>query len=302
MKNDKPMSVRALPMVKRDGKWWRARVVGQRRDAIRLEWCGHEEEWDDEWVGRTSGRLWRGSYRGKDWRYLADGAWAPKPGVANRAPPQRGESEGGGGRSYSSDGGDRDNDDDNDNDGDGDGGDVLDEGKRGTEEATSSDGEEESSSPSESAGGGGRIGAEASKRGRADRRRPRPSGAGGAGAAGSGCATEAPPPPAGTVPSPLRRPRPGRARPTSAADPPAQYRSATDGANGALSVLAGICDRDEAGGEDIGWAGCREGRELAVACAVANMASATRANGAVSVGAISPPLGGVALRTTALFL
>ncbi len=33
-----------------------------------------------------SDRLWRGSYKGKDWRYLGDGAWAPK--VPQHKPPK----------------------------------------------------------------------------------------------------------------------------------------------------------------------------------------------------------------------
>ncbi|KAG1663074.1 hypothetical protein FOA52_011595 [Chlamydomonas sp. UWO 241] len=37
------------------------------------------------WLARDSERLWRGSYKDKDWKYMRDGGWAPKPGCRNRA-------------------------------------------------------------------------------------------------------------------------------------------------------------------------------------------------------------------------
>ena len=36
------------------------------------------------WLPQDCERIWRGSYKGRDWRYLGDGAWEPKPKAGAR--------------------------------------------------------------------------------------------------------------------------------------------------------------------------------------------------------------------------
>jgi hypothetical protein len=42
------------------------------------EFTGFESTTPSSWMPKDSERLWRGSYKGKDWRYIGDGAWEPK--------------------------------------------------------------------------------------------------------------------------------------------------------------------------------------------------------------------------------
>jgi len=67
-------------MVCHRGRWYRARVLtdggGPR---VLLEFAGVRElTGAPVWLARTSRRLWTGSYKGRDWKYLGDGAWEPK--------------------------------------------------------------------------------------------------------------------------------------------------------------------------------------------------------------------------------
>ncbi|GAX78899.1 hypothetical protein CEUSTIGMA_g6338.t1 [Chlamydomonas eustigma] len=51
---------------------------------VQLECPGLEEAESPFWMSRDSDRLWRGSYKNRDWKYLGDGAWEPKGNCKNR--------------------------------------------------------------------------------------------------------------------------------------------------------------------------------------------------------------------------
>eukprot|EP00775_Hariotina_reticulata_P011518 gene11518-11661_t len=67
-----------LPMVLYGKKWYRARVMEQGDSKVLLEYQGFSHEGGPFWLAKDHPRIWRGSYKGKDWRYLGDGAWEPK--------------------------------------------------------------------------------------------------------------------------------------------------------------------------------------------------------------------------------
>ncbi|KAL6771099.1 hypothetical protein ACKKBF_B33905 [Auxenochlorella protothecoides x Auxenochlorella symbiontica] len=75
----KPLRIPKLPMVLQGrGSWYRARVVKDAGDRVLLEFTGFEDQFPALWLARGTDRIWRGSYRGKDWKYLGGGAWEPK--------------------------------------------------------------------------------------------------------------------------------------------------------------------------------------------------------------------------------
>ncbi|WIA43412.1 hypothetical protein OEZ86_009889 [Tetradesmus obliquus] len=59
-------------------KWYRAKVLKDAGSKVMLEYQGFSHEGGPFWLARDHARIWRGSYKGKDWRYLGDGAWEPK--------------------------------------------------------------------------------------------------------------------------------------------------------------------------------------------------------------------------------
>lgn len=102
----RPLKVPRLPMVKYKEGWYRARVLEQKATEVLLELSGLEAETGSFWLPRDSDRIWRGSYRGRDWRHLGDGAWEPKPRKNGQKvhKPQRGDVKPG--KSSASDGSD----------------------------------------------------------------------------------------------------------------------------------------------------------------------------------------------------
>ncbi|KAK9830353.1 hypothetical protein WJX72_011216 [[Myrmecia] bisecta] len=67
-----------LPMVRHGKKWYRARLLKDNNNRVLIEFAGFEQESAPVWLPKESDRIWRGSYKGKDWRHLGDGAWEPK--------------------------------------------------------------------------------------------------------------------------------------------------------------------------------------------------------------------------------
>ncbi|GAB4815866.1 hypothetical protein N2152v2_002912 [Parachlorella kessleri] len=68
-----------LPMVRQDDSgWYRARLLEDAGERVLLEFTGFEGQFVPMWLPRTSDRIWRGSYKGKDWKHLGGGAWEPK--------------------------------------------------------------------------------------------------------------------------------------------------------------------------------------------------------------------------------
>ena len=75
-----------LPMVLKGDRWFRANVVRERGDKVLVDFPGYEATHGAEWLDRTSERIWRGSYKGKDWKHLGGGAWAPKASAIYTVP------------------------------------------------------------------------------------------------------------------------------------------------------------------------------------------------------------------------
>ena len=59
-----------LPMVRHGKQWLRCKTLRSTSTKVQLECCGFEGEKPAFWLPLTSDRLWRGSYKGKDWRHL----------------------------------------------------------------------------------------------------------------------------------------------------------------------------------------------------------------------------------------
>lgn len=60
--------------------WYQATIVHETRNEAKVLFPAPEEGEEDvtQWVHKASNRIWRGSLKGKDWKYLGKGAWAPK--------------------------------------------------------------------------------------------------------------------------------------------------------------------------------------------------------------------------------
>jgi len=80
----KPVKIPKLPMVLQGKQWYRARLLKETSEKVLVEFAGFEHMLPSLWLPRASDRIWFGSYKGKDWRYLGDGAWEPKAGIKNR--------------------------------------------------------------------------------------------------------------------------------------------------------------------------------------------------------------------------
>jgi len=59
-----------LPMVRHGKQWFRCKNIKITAAKVQLEYCGFEDNNTPFWLPLTSPRLWRGSYKGKDWRHL----------------------------------------------------------------------------------------------------------------------------------------------------------------------------------------------------------------------------------------
>jgi len=59
-----------LPMVRHGKQWLRCKTLRATSSKVQLECCGFVGEKPAFWLPLTSDRLWRGSYKGKDWRHL----------------------------------------------------------------------------------------------------------------------------------------------------------------------------------------------------------------------------------------
>jgi hypothetical protein len=60
-------------MVQYRSAWYRGRVLKQTAWKVLLEFTGHNHEGGPFWLPKDSPRLWRGSYKGRDWKYLVRG-------------------------------------------------------------------------------------------------------------------------------------------------------------------------------------------------------------------------------------
>ncbi|KAK9796653.1 hypothetical protein WJX73_009834 [Symbiochloris irregularis] len=67
-----------LPMVRIDSQWFRARLLKYSATKVLVEFPGLDGQQGPLWLPSTSDRIWRGSYKGKDWKHLGDGAWQPR--------------------------------------------------------------------------------------------------------------------------------------------------------------------------------------------------------------------------------
>ena len=68
-----------LPMVRHGKQWFRCKNMKSTAAKVQLEYCGFEDNNTPFWLPLTSPRLWRGSYKGKDWRHLVCTACPPGP-------------------------------------------------------------------------------------------------------------------------------------------------------------------------------------------------------------------------------
>ena len=66
-------SLPKLPMVRHGKQWLRCKTLRTTSAKVQLECCGFEGDKPAFWLPLTSDRLWRGSYKGKDWRHLVRG-------------------------------------------------------------------------------------------------------------------------------------------------------------------------------------------------------------------------------------
>ena len=63
-------SLPKLPMVRHGKQWLRCKTLRTTSAKVQLECCGFEGDKPAFWLPLSSDRLWRGSYKGKDWRHL----------------------------------------------------------------------------------------------------------------------------------------------------------------------------------------------------------------------------------------
>ncbi|QDZ20106.1 hypothetical protein HOP50_03g26250 [Chloropicon primus] len=86
----KKQRVASRPMVYHEtlGLWYRAQVTHRRPNEVRVAWDG-KDDWKPEWLSCGSARIWKGSMRNKDWKYVSNGGWLPKTtdkGASPRGP------------------------------------------------------------------------------------------------------------------------------------------------------------------------------------------------------------------------
>lgn len=66
----RPVRIPKLPMVQYGKEWYRAKVLKDAGSKVMLEYQGYNHEGGPFWLNKDHARIWRGSYKGKDWRYL----------------------------------------------------------------------------------------------------------------------------------------------------------------------------------------------------------------------------------------
>lgn len=66
----KVIKIPKLPMVEYAKKWYRAKVLKDAGAKVLLEYQGYSHEGGPFWLPKDHSRIWRGSYKGKDWKYL----------------------------------------------------------------------------------------------------------------------------------------------------------------------------------------------------------------------------------------
>ncbi len=66
----KARKIPKLPMVRHNRKWYRCRTLKSTAARVQLEFGGFESSAAPFWLPTDSDRIWRGSYKGKDWRHL----------------------------------------------------------------------------------------------------------------------------------------------------------------------------------------------------------------------------------------
>ncbi|GLC61147.1 hypothetical protein PLESTB_001723300 [Pleodorina starrii] len=95
-----PLKVPKLPMIRAGRGWYRGRLMRESVDGQRVlvdvpgapkpatggsgGGQAAQQHGQPFWLPVVSDRIWRGSYKGKDWKYLGDGAWEPKPAAFKR--------------------------------------------------------------------------------------------------------------------------------------------------------------------------------------------------------------------------
>lgn len=57
-------------MVEYAKKWYRAKVLKDAGSKVLLEYQGYSHEGGPFWLAKDHSRIWRGSYKGRDWKYL----------------------------------------------------------------------------------------------------------------------------------------------------------------------------------------------------------------------------------------
>lgn len=88
--------------------WYQATIVHETRNEAKVLFPAPEEGEEDitQWVHKASNRIFRGSLKGRDWKYLGKGSWAPKKsalapqggkGGARKGKRRKGQRSGGGG-------------------------------------------------------------------------------------------------------------------------------------------------------------------------------------------------------------
>lgn len=66
----KVIKIPKLPMVEYAKKWYRAKVLKDAGSKVLLEYQGYSHEGGPFWLPKDHPRIWRGSYKGRDWKYL----------------------------------------------------------------------------------------------------------------------------------------------------------------------------------------------------------------------------------------
>jgi hypothetical protein len=66
----KVVKIPKLPMVEYNKRWYRAKVLKDAGGRVLLEYQGYSHEGGPFWLPKDHSRIWRGSYKGRDWKYL----------------------------------------------------------------------------------------------------------------------------------------------------------------------------------------------------------------------------------------
>jgi hypothetical protein len=80
----KVIKIPKLPMVEYAKKWYRAKVLKDAGSKVLLEYQGYRHEGGPFWLAKDHSRIWRGSYKGRDWKYLVSWRVAGWVGEAAR--------------------------------------------------------------------------------------------------------------------------------------------------------------------------------------------------------------------------